>query len=203
MNNLLGCEASVEMGLIKRLEDLKSAAPEEVGLLKIKPIKIHLKDNAIPYSIATARRVSVPMLQKVKKELERMFRCRIIEEIKEPTEWCPPMVAVPKKNRQILICVDLKQLNKAVKRERYMLPSTDDILPRLAHAKVFSQLPLDEDSAKLTTYFFRRLQFGITSAPEIFQREISELLKHQPGVAIFMDDILVYGKNMRKDLKAL
>ncbi|XP_060774394.1 uncharacterized protein K02A2.6-like [Neoarius graeffei] len=121
------------------------------------------------------------------------------------------MVAVPKKNGQIRVCVDLKQLNKAVKREKYMLPTIDDILPRLAEAKVFSlldaasgfwQLPLHEDSAKLTTfitpfgrYYFRRLPFGITSAPEIFQREMSELLKDQDGIAVFMDDILVYGNS--------
>ncbi|KAL2104360.1 hypothetical protein ACEWY4_001228 [Coilia grayii] len=42
-------------------------------------------------------------------------------------------------------------------------------------------------------YYFRRLPFGITSAPEIFQREMSKLLKDQNGVAVFMDDILLYG----------
>ncbi len=72
------------------------------------------------------------------------------------------MVAVPKKNKeQIRICVDLKNLNRAVKTEKFMLPTTDDILPKLAHAKVFSlldaasgfwQIPLDSASAKLTTF---------------------------------------------------
>lgn len=209
VNNLLGRGASVAMGLVKRLDELSSAVPTDIGLLKIKPIRICLKDNAVPYSVTTARRISVPMLSRVKLELERMMAAGVIEEIKEPTEWCAPMVAVPKKNGQIRICVDLKQLNKAVKREKYMLPTIDEILPRLAEAKVFSlldaasgfwQLPLHEDSAKLTTfltpfgrYYFRRLPFGITSAPEIFQREMAELLKDQEGVAVFMDDILVYG----------
>ena len=63
------------------------------------------------------------------------------------------MVAVPKKNReQPRICVDLNMLNKAVKREKYVLPTIDDILPKLTGAKVFSildaasgfwQIPLD------------------------------------------------------------
>ena len=64
------------------------------------------------------------------------------------------MMAVPKKNGQNRICVDLKQLNKAVRREKYMPPTIDDILLRLAQAIVFSlldaasgiwQLPLKED----------------------------------------------------------
>lgn len=207
VNNLLGREASVAMGLVKRLEELKSSAPTDIGLLKI--IRISLKDNAVPYSVTTARRISVPMLSKVKMELDRMMAAGVIEEIKEPTEWCAPMVAVPKKSGQIRICVDLKLLNKAVKREKYVLPTINDILPRLAQAKVFSlldaacgfwQLPLHEDSARLTTFitpfgrfFVKRLSVGITSAPEIFQREMSELLKDQDGIAVFVDDILVYG----------
>ena len=52
-------------------------------------------------------------------------------------------------------------MNRAVKREKYILPTIDDILPKLAHAKVFSlldaasgfwQIPLDPESAKLTTF---------------------------------------------------
>lgn len=52
-------------------------------------------------------------------------------------------------------------MNKAVKREKFILPTIDDILPKLAHAKVFSlldaasgfwQIPLEPESAKLTTF---------------------------------------------------
>ena len=51
------------------------------------------------------------------------------------------MVVVPKKSQdQPRICVDLKMLNKAVKREKYVLPTIDDILPKLTGAKVFSLL---------------------------------------------------------------
>ncbi|XP_056142138.1 uncharacterized protein pogzb [Lampris incognitus] len=146
--------------------------------------------------------------RQVKKELDRMVKSGVTEEIQEPTPWCAAMVPVPKKNGEVRICVDLKQLNKVVKRKKYVLPTMDDILPELANAQVFSlldaasgfwQLPLDEEIAKLTTfitpfgrYFFHRVPFGITSAPEIFQREMSKVLQHQEGVVVFMDDILVY-----------
>lgn len=122
------------------------------------------------------------------------------------------MVPAEKKNKdEVRVCVDLKRLNKAVKRERYMLPTLDDITPKLAGAKVFStldassgfwQIPLDPDSRKLTTFItpmgrfcFRRLPFGISSAPEIFQRLMSTLLKDHEGVVVVMDDVLVYGSN--------
>ena len=55
-----------------------------------------------------------------------MVASSVITEIKEPTEWCAPIVAVPRKNKeQIRICVDLKNLNRAVKREKYILPTID------------------------------------------------------------------------------
>lgn len=98
-------------------------------------------------------------------------------------------------------------LNKTVKREKYVLPTINDSLPKLTGAKVFSlldasgfwQIPLDTESTKLTTfitpfgrYYFNSLPFGITSAPEIFQCKMTELLKDHEGVAIYMDDILIY-----------
>jgi len=50
------------------------------------------------------------------------------------------MVVVMKKNGSVRICVDLKGLNKNIKRERYMLPTRDDIMPKLAGATTFSKL---------------------------------------------------------------
>lgn len=127
----------------------------------------------------------------------------------QPTEWCAPMVLVPKKNTaRARICVDLTKLNKSVKREHYILPTSNEITAKLSGATVFSslyaasgfwQIPLHPDSCKLTTfitpfgrYCFKRLPFGITSAPEIFQRKMLETLEGLEGVEVFMDDILVH-----------
>ena len=110
------------------------------------------------------------------------------------------------------ICVDLKQLNIVVRREhRSMLPSLEDIAPKLSESKMFStldaasgfwQIPIDVDSQLLTTfitpfghYAFCRLLFGISSVPDIFQRKMSILLKGLDGVEMIMDDILVHGRN--------
>ncbi|XDV23050.1 hypothetical protein PO909_027773 [Leuciscus waleckii] len=79
----------------------------------------------------------------------------------EPTEWCAPMVPIVKKNASVRICVDLKRLNQAVKRERFILPTLEDIAPKLSGASVFStldassgfwQIPLDPSCVKLTTF---------------------------------------------------
>ena len=71
-----------------------------------------------------------------------MLKEGTIEEVTEPTDWCVPMVPVVKPNGKIRICVDLRKLNEAVKRERerYILPTLEDVAPKLAQAKVFSKL---------------------------------------------------------------
>lgn len=56
------------------------------------------------------------MSQKLKEELQRMERNRIIERVTQPTDWCAPMVPVLKKSTgKACICVDLKRLNKVGK----------------------------------------------------------------------------------------
>lgn len=211
VNNLLSRPAALAMGLVKRVHEVHSSE-QKFGLLKTQPVKIVLQDNAQPYAVCTARRVPIPLLGAVKEELARMEANNIIEAVTDPTEWCAPMVPVPKKSGQARICVDLKKLNKAVKRERFILPTSEEMTSQLNGSTVFSsldaasgfwQIPLDKDSQRLTTfitpygrYCFKRLPFGISSAPEIFQRKMVETLEGLQGVAVYMDDIIVHGRNM-------
>lgn len=207
-NNLLSRDTATAMGLVRRIEEVSDAFGEH-GTLKTEPVKILLKEDAQPYAVHTARRVPLPLMKKVKEEIQRMEENGVIEPVTEPTDWCAPMVPVPRKNGKVRICVDLKRLNEAVRRERYVLPTAEEITADLSGATVFTsldaasgfwQIPLSPESSKLTTfitpfgrYAFKRLPFGITSAPEIFQRKMAETLNGLEGVAIYMDDILVYG----------
>lgn len=122
----------------------------------------------------------------------------IIEKVTQLTRQRAPMVVVVKKNGKIRICVDLNTLNESVEWGKFNLPAIVDLLPKPAGSTVFSsvdtasgfwQIPSEEDSALLMTfitpqgrYCFKRLPFGITSAPEIFQRKIPDLLQGQPAV---------------------
>ena len=134
----------------------------------------------------------------------------MISKVEGPTEWCARMVVIPKPDGNICICVDLMKLNESVYRERH-LPAVEQTLAQLAVAQVFTkldtnsgfwQIPLSTDSSLLTMfltpfgrYCFNRLPFGITSAPEHFQRRMSALLEGIEGVVCMMDDVLVHGKD--------
>lgn len=215
MDNLLSRSASLELNLVRRIESVETAAFSSVlngPPVQCQPVKITLKKGAEPYSITTARRVPIPLLEKVKNELESMKKLGIIEEITTPTDWCAPMVPVQKKGGRIRICTDFKKLNEAVKRERYILPTLDDLLHKLRGSTIYSkldatsgfwQLPLDDETAKLTTFispngrfFYKRLPFGISSAPEIFQRTVEQILQGmEEYVLCYYDDILVFSSD--------
>ena len=170
---------------------------------------ICLNEDAKPFAISTPRRIALPLLPKVKSELERMEKLGVIRRVNVPTKWCTGMVVVPKPDGRIRICVDLTKLNQNVQRERHPIPSVDHTLAQLGGAQIFSKLDansgfwqvhLQEDSALLTTFItpfgrfcYNRLPFGITSAPEYFQKRMHEVLLGLEGVICMMDDILVYG----------
>ena len=170
---------------------------------------IKLDPNVKPFNVTTPRRVPIPMLPKVEAELRRMEKMGVIEKVDQPTEWCSPMVVVPKSNGKVRICGDFIQLNKAVQRENHPMPTTEQTLAKLAGAKIvtkldansgFWQRKLSKNSKLHTTFItpwgrhcYTRLPFGISSAPEHFQRTMHRILEGLKGVECQMDDILVYG----------
>lgn len=216
-HSLLGRPAIEKLELLLRINsvqsvtDVRTRYPELFeGLGKLAgEYTIKLREDAHPVALTTPRRVPIPLLPKVKTELARMEQLGVIEKIDEPSEWCSGMVVVQKPKGGVRICVDLTQLNESVQREIHPMPAVDITLGQLAGAKFFSrldansgfwQVQLSEDSAKLTTfitpfgrYFFRRLPFGISSAPEYFQKQMSRILEGQKGVVCQTDDVLVHG----------
>ena len=192
----------------KSKEDIMAQFPE-LELIK-GSYRIELEEEAKPYSIMAPRRVPIPLLPKVKCELEKMEREGVISKINEPSDWCSGMVVVQKPNNGVRICLDLTKLNCYVKRERHILPSVNHVLAQIGDAKFFSkldansgfwQIELSPDSSKLTTfitpfgrYKFNRLPFGISSAPELFQKKMLEILSECDGVVGLTDDLLIYGK---------
>ena len=214
---LLGCPAIEALAIVSVLEPILTLdnVVEKFprlfeGLGKLKDnYSIKLQNNCQAYALTTPRRVAIPLLPKVEAELQRMLQLGVIEQVNQPTEWCSGMVVVPKPNGSVRICVDLTNLNKNVQRERHILPSVEQTLAQIGGAKVFSkldansgfwQVELSHDSSLLTTFItpfgrfcFKRLPFGITSAPEYFQRKMSDILSGLKGVVCLIDDVLVYG----------
>ena len=116
----------------------------------------------------------------------------------------------PLSKNDVRICIDPRDLNKALKRRHYPMVTVEEVANGLSGAKSFMsldacsgywQLPVDDKSSKFLTfntswgqYRFTRLPFGISSVPEIYQREMDKLFEGVPA-EIIVDDVLIHGKD--------
>jgi hypothetical protein len=171
-------------------------------------VRLEVNENVKPV-ITPTRRVPTALKEQFKEELDRLETLGVIARVDKPTPWVSSVVVATKKSGELRVCIDPKQLNAVVKRERYHLPVMDDLLPELAEAKVFSTVDLragywhcilDEESSFLTTfampygrYRWRRLPFGLPVSSEIFQKRVHQVLDRLDGILDITDDILVYG----------
>ena len=87
--------------------------------------EIRLREGVTPFNLTTPRRIPIPLLPRVQAELKRKEDMGFIEKVAQPTEWCPPVVIIAKKNDKVRICGDVIQLNKAVLRENNSIPTTE------------------------------------------------------------------------------
>ena len=96
-------------------------------------------DNSIPPVVHPPRKVPIALKAQLKGELDRLEKLNIITQVSEPTPWVSSCLMVVKPNK-LRICIDPKDLNKALKRSYYPLPTIEEVLPQLTKAKVFSIL---------------------------------------------------------------
>ena len=124
-----------------------------------------------------------------------------------PTPWVNSFVIVEKGDGSLRLCLDPRHLNKAIRRKHHRIPTAEDIASHLSGKKVFSivdekdgfwQVPLDDESSYLCTfntpydrYRFKRMPFGIKSAPEVFQEKNESIFGDIDHVEVIFDDIIV------------
>ncbi|XP_059092245.1 uncharacterized protein LOC131887632 [Tigriopus californicus] len=150
------------------------------------PMIIHLKDNAKPFAIHVARNIPFAYEDKTKLALESMVEQDIIGPVgDDPTEWCHPIVVVPKGDGDVRICVDLTRLNTEVKRSVHPIKTPAEAISGFNHGqkyfakldlvKGYWQMPLAEESQHLTTFLtpfgkfkFLRSPMGFVSTGDSF-----------------------------------
>ena len=96
-------------------------------------------DPSVTPVVHAQRRVPLSLREDIKRELDDMESKGITMKLKEgePTAWVNSLVYRRKLNGQLRICLDPKDLNKAIRREYHVIPTLEEILPKLAGAKFF------------------------------------------------------------------
>ena len=166
-------------------------------------------DPDVPPVVHAPRKCPIHINDDIKKELDEMVALGVIKPVTEPTDWVSSVAYSQKSNGRWRVCLNPKDLNKAVKRSHHHTPTLEEIIYKFKGSSVFSKLDachgywsvvLDEDSSYFTTFNspfdrfrFTRLPFGLCVSQDIFQQRMDFILKKCPGVVGIADDIAVHG----------
>ena len=124
------------------------------------------------------------------------------------SQWAAPFFTQPKKNpNELRFLSDFRQLNKRMVRKPYPLPKICKILQELTGLSYATALylkmgyytiRLNPDAQRLCTiitpwgkYKYKRLPMGISTALDIFQNKMSNLMRELEFVRVYLDDLLI------------
>ena len=114
------------------------------GLGKLKDVQIHLHvDKTVQPVAQRYRRVSFHICKDLEEQIRKDEENDVIEDAKGPTPWVSPVVVVPKRGNKVRVCIDMREANRAIQRERHSTLTIIKIIHDLNGAKVFSKLDLN------------------------------------------------------------
>jgi hypothetical protein len=154
--------------------------------------------------------MSTPDLKELKLHLEELMKKGYICPSVSP--WGVPVLFVKKKDGTLRLCIDFRQLNKVIVKNKYPLLRIDDLFDQLKGVKIFLKIDLrsgyhqvrikDEDINKTSFrtryghYEFTVVPFGLSNAPIVFMCLMNGVFRDYLDnfVIVFLDEIMVYSK---------
>ncbi|XP_062706122.1 uncharacterized protein K02A2.6-like [Aedes albopictus] len=206
--SLLSGKSAEMLGVVKFLHALSSV---ELPYIKDMCASIKIDRTVTPVRQAY-RRIPIPLEEITLLKLKELERQGIIERVHEASEWVSPMLVKRKSSDDVRIIIDLREANKAVIREVHPLPTMEQMISKLRGSTIFTkldvkqafhQLLLRDDCRYITTFIsplglmrYKRLVFGLSAAPELFQKCMETILGDFPWLIVFIDDILIFAPNI-------
>ncbi|KAK4314476.1 hypothetical protein Pmani_014181 [Petrolisthes manimaculis] len=205
-----------------RVDDVLAEYPEvfrcNLGEYKGSPVKLYIEKTAKP-RFFKARPVPYAIKKKVQEAIEKNVQLGIWEST-DYSDWAAPLVPILKSDGSVRLCGDYKiTVNQVCRVDPYPLPRIEDIFAELRGGQTFtkidlhsaySQIPIHHEYQEYLTvnthmglFKVKRLPFGVNAAVGIFQRIICNVLRGLEGVSVYLDDILVTGKDDREHIHNL
>jgi hypothetical protein len=157
-------------------------------------------------------KMSVEELKEPKKQLTELQEDGYICPSSSP--WGAPVLFIQKKDGSQRMRVDYRSLNDVTVKNKYPLPRIEYLFDEMRGARVFSKIdlrsgyhqmnirpshiPKTSFSTRYSLYEFTVMSFGLTNAPAYFLNLMNKVFIEYLDrfVVVFIDDILVYSKNV-------
>jgi hypothetical protein len=181
--------------------------------------KIPLKPGVKPFR-QKLRQINPILLPVIEKEVKKLLDVKIIVPLRY-SDWVANLVPVRKKNGEIRLCVDFRNLNKSSLKDNYPLPKMDHVLEKVVGANRMSmidgfsgynQIAMNEQDREKTafttpwgTFMYDKMSFGLMNAGATFQRamDIAFVGERDKFVVIYLDDLTVFSKTDEEHLSHL
>ena len=101
-------------------------------------------DSNVPPVIQHCRKVPYARYDKLKETVADLEEKGINPSVDRPTDWVHNLVITEKRDGRMRVCLDPKPLNRAIKRERYEMPTPADVQSRLSGMKIFTVIDMKD-----------------------------------------------------------
>jgi ribonuclease HI len=199
--------------LLKRYKDVFAWSYEDLKTYDTSVIehKIPLKPGVKPFK-QKLRQFNPILLPIIEKEVKKLLDAKIIVPLRY-SDWVANLVPVRKKNGEIRLCVDFKNLNKSSLKDNYPLLKMDHVLEKVVGATRMSMIDgflgynqivvceSDKEKTAFTTpwgtFMYDKMPFGLMNAEATFQRamDITFVGERDKFVVIYLDDLTVFSKS--------
>ena len=141
------------------------------------------------------------------EKLNEFLEHRIIVPVEEPMDWVSSLTYSWKANGKLRVCLDPRDVNKAIKRDHYKIPTIEEITHQLAGSKKFTKVDgtssyfcivLFYESSLLTMFNtpWGRYRFVcLPCAQDIFQQMMDQILECCEGAIGIADDVVIHRKD--------
>ncbi|KAA0064172.1 uncharacterized protein E5676_scaffold218G00600 [Cucumis melo var. makuwa] len=209
------------MSLLTEYKDIFAWSYKEMpGLdpkVTVHPLAIKLGYRPIKQAQRCFRPKLIPQIE---VEVNKLIEAGFIREVKYPT-WIANIVPVRKKNGQLRVCVDFRDLNNACPKDDFPLPITKimvvattghEALSFMDGSSGYNQIRMalsDEEMTAFRTlkgiYCYKVMPFGLKNAGATYQRAMQKVFDDMlhKYVECYVDDLVVKSKRRQNHLKDL